>query len=171
MRLAAVVQYGLQNAATTDSASFSHHGAGPESSNNHRIIEWLGLEWHLSPLSSTPLSCAGCHPPAQAAQGHIQPGLEHLQGWDIHRFFGQPSPVTLWHQNCWGTGKPQPVGGRGIMDSAGAEGWQGHGHVWSYKALGWFHASLCLLLLLFQNLQLERRSSWGGHEIKTKTKQ
>jgi len=27
--------------------------------------------------------------PAQAAQGPIQPGLEHLQGWGIHSLSGQ----------------------------------------------------------------------------------
>jgi len=27
------------------------------------------------------------------AQGPIQSGLEHLQGWDIHSFSGQPVPV------------------------------------------------------------------------------
>ena len=28
----------------------------------------------------------GCHVPAQVAQGPIQPGLEHLQGWGIHKY-------------------------------------------------------------------------------------
>jgi len=28
--------------------------------------------------------------PAQAAQSHIQPGLECLQGWGIHSLLGQP---------------------------------------------------------------------------------
>jgi len=27
--------------------------------------------------------------PAQAAQGPIQPGLEHLQGWGLHNLYGQ----------------------------------------------------------------------------------
>mgnify|MGYP001857295965 CR=1 FL=1 len=31
----------------------------------------------------------GCLPPDQAAQGSIQPGLEHPQGWGICSFFGQ----------------------------------------------------------------------------------
>ena len=30
---------------------------------------------------------------AQAAQGPIQPGLEHLQGWGIHNLSGQPVPA------------------------------------------------------------------------------
>jgi len=37
-----------------------------------------------------PLLLTGCPPPDQAAQGPIQPGLELLQGWGIHNFFGQP---------------------------------------------------------------------------------
>jgi len=41
---------------------------------------------------------APCHgqgrqPPDQAAQSHIQPGLEWLQEWDIHNLLGQPVPV------------------------------------------------------------------------------
>jgi len=30
----------------------------------------------------------GYHPPAQAAQGPIQPGLEHFQGWDTTASLG-----------------------------------------------------------------------------------
>ena len=37
----------------------------------------------------------GCHPPDQSAQGIILPGLEHLQGWDAHNFFGQS--VQMYH--------------------------------------------------------------------------
>ena len=35
----------------------------------------------------------GRQPPDQAAQSHIQPGLECLQGWGIHNLPGQPVPV------------------------------------------------------------------------------
>jgi len=31
--------------------------------------------------------------PDQAAQSHIQPGLECVQGWGIHNLLGQPIPV------------------------------------------------------------------------------
>ena len=31
--------------------------------------------------------------PDQAAQSHIQPGLECLQGWGIHNLLGQSVPV------------------------------------------------------------------------------
>uniref|UniRef100_A0A8C3LQP0 Telomere length regulation protein TEL2 homolog n=1 Tax=Chrysolophus pictus TaxID=9089 RepID=A0A8C3LQP0_CHRPC len=37
----------------------------------------------------------------QAAQSHIQPGLECLQGWGIHNLLGQPVPVLpLWANSC-----------------------------------------------------------------------
>ena len=42
---------------------------------------------------STPCCMQGCQPPDQAAQSHIQPGLECLQGWGIHNLLGQPAPV------------------------------------------------------------------------------
>jgi len=35
----------------------------------------------------------GHQPSDQAAQSHIQPGLECLQGWGIHSLLGQPVPV------------------------------------------------------------------------------
>ena len=35
-------------------------------------------------LVPSPSHGQGCHPPAQAAQGPIQPGLVHLQGRGIH---------------------------------------------------------------------------------------
>jgi len=37
-----------------------------------------------------PLLCDGRQPAAQAAQSHIQPGLECLQGWGTHSLLGQP---------------------------------------------------------------------------------
>ena len=41
----------------------------------------------------------GCQPPDQAAQSHIQPGLECPQGWGIHNLLGQPVPVCQ-HPLC-----------------------------------------------------------------------
>jgi len=35
----------------------------------------------------------------QAAQGPIQPGIEHLQGWSIHSLSGQPVPAPH-HSLC-----------------------------------------------------------------------
>jgi len=36
-----------------------------------------------------PCYVQGCQSPDQAPQSHIQPGLECLQGWDIHNLSGQ----------------------------------------------------------------------------------
>ena len=41
-------------------------------------------------LVSTLCYVLGHQPPEQAAQSHIQPGLECLQGWGIHSLLGQP---------------------------------------------------------------------------------
>ena len=53
------------------------------------IIEWLGLERTSRIIKLQPSCCRQGHQPPhlipdQAAQGPIQPGLEHLQGWGIH---------------------------------------------------------------------------------------
>ena len=40
-----------------------------------------------------PCYVQGRQPADQAAQSHIQPGLECLQGWGIHSLLGQPVPV------------------------------------------------------------------------------
>jgi len=45
---------------------------------------------HKDHLVPTPCYVQGRQPPAQAAQSHIQPGLECLQGWGIHSLLGQP---------------------------------------------------------------------------------
>ena len=37
-----------------------------------------------------PCYVQGCQPLDRAAQSHIQPGLECLQGWGIHSLLGQP---------------------------------------------------------------------------------
>ena len=54
---------------------------------DHRMA-WVGRD--LKDHQLQPLCCRqGCQPPYlildQAAQGPIQPGLEHLQGWGIHK--------------------------------------------------------------------------------------
>ncbi len=54
------------------------------------VLGWKGLQ---SPFSPKPLSWAGLLLPAQAAQGPIQPGLEHLQGWGTHNLSGQTVPL------------------------------------------------------------------------------
>jgi len=59
----------------------------------HTIIDWLACarrDFKDHPVA-TPLP--GHQPPDQVAHSPIQPGLEHLQGWGIHSFSGQPVPV------------------------------------------------------------------------------
>ena len=55
-------------------------------------------EDHNAHLVSTPCHVQGRQPAHQAAQSHIQPGLECLQGWGIHSLLGQPVQcvTTLW---------------------------------------------------------------------------
>ena len=58
------------------------------------------------PMTSTDLQkpfTNRCQPPDQAAQSHIQPGLECLQGWGIHNLLKQPVPVC----RCRGRGLPE----------------------------------------------------------------
>ena len=67
-------------------------------SNYHRIIECLGLEGTPKIIRvQSPCLRQGRQPPDlildQAAQGPIQPGCEHLQGWGIHSLSGQPVPA------------------------------------------------------------------------------
>ena len=45
-----------------------------------------------------PCYVQGCQPLDQAAQSHIQPGLECLQGWGIHSLLGWAVPVC--HHLC-----------------------------------------------------------------------
>ena len=65
----------------------------PDPVDNRRITEWLGLEGTSRIMKlQGPCLRQGHQLPylilAQAAQGPIQPGLEHLQGWT-----GHPQPV------------------------------------------------------------------------------
>ena len=60
----------------------------------HRITEWPGLKRSTMIIEFQPPCCVkGRQPPDQAAQSHIQPGLECLQRWGIHSLLGQPVPV------------------------------------------------------------------------------
>jgi len=68
----------------------------------HRIIEWPGLKRTTMIIEfQPPCYLQGRQPPDQAAQSHIQPGLECLQGWGIHNLLGQPVQcvTTLWVKN------------------------------------------------------------------------
>ena len=58
---------------------------------NHRMA-WVEKD-HSDHLISTPCYVQGRQPPDQAAQSHIQPSLECLQGWGTHNLLGQPVPT------------------------------------------------------------------------------
>ena len=63
-------------------------------------MAWVGKDHNAHPVP-TPCYVQGCQPAAQAAQSHLQPGLECLQGWGIHSLLGQPVQcvTTLWGKN------------------------------------------------------------------------
>ena len=72
-------------------------------SQNHRITEWPRLEGTSRIMNlKSPCHRQGHQLPHlildQAAQGPIQPALEHLQGWGIHSLSGQPVPAP--HHSC-----------------------------------------------------------------------
>ena len=52
-------------------------------------MAWVEKDHNAHPVP-TPCYVQGHQPAAQAAQSHIQPGLECLQGWGIHSLLGQP---------------------------------------------------------------------------------
>ena len=79
-------------------------------------MAWVEKDRNAHPVP-TPCYVQGRQPAAQAAQSHIQPGLECLQGWGIHSLLGQPvqcvttlcvSPFDAWERcpahccQCWG---------------------------------------------------------------------
>jgi len=56
---------------------------------------WIGRDLKDHPI---PTSCHWYLSPVEAAQGHIQPGLEHLQGWGTTASVGscaRASPPSL----------------------------------------------------------------------------
>ena len=57
---------------------------------NHRVTEWPGLKRTTTIIYFQPPCCVQGHqPPGQAAQSHIQPGLQCPQGWGIHKLLGR----------------------------------------------------------------------------------
>jgi len=63
-------------------------------------MAWVEKD-HSDHRVSTPCYVQGHQPADQAAQRHIPPGLECLQGWGIHSLLGQPVRciTTLWVKN------------------------------------------------------------------------
>jgi len=55
-------------------------------------MAWVAKAHSAHPVP-TPRYVQGRQPAVQAAQSHIQPGLECLQGWGIHSLLGQPISV------------------------------------------------------------------------------
>ena len=55
-------------------------------------MAWVEKDHDDHPVP-TPCYVQGRQPPDQAAQSHIQSGLESLQGWGIHSLLGQLVPV------------------------------------------------------------------------------
>ena len=52
-------------------------------------MAWVKKDHNAHPVP-TPRYVQGRQPADQAAQSHIQPGLECLKGWGIHSLLGQP---------------------------------------------------------------------------------
>ena len=118
-------------------------------------------------LFQPPCCVQGRQPAAQAAQSHIQPGLECLQGWGIHSLLGQPVPVMeggglsragphwLGSGQCWAAGLSmcEPMSGTAAFHfffysacfCAGSEDfmprcWSGYG--WPSESLSYRQAEL-----------------------------
>jgi len=74
-------------------------GIHPLPRKDHRT-PWVEKE-HNAHAVPTPCYVQGHQPADQAAQSHIQPGLECLQGWGTHSLLGQPVQciTTLWGKN------------------------------------------------------------------------
>ena len=65
-------------------------GKAPLQQKDHRIIKRPGLKRTTMIIwFQPPCYVQSRQPPDQAAQSHIQPGLECLQGWGIHNFSQQ----------------------------------------------------------------------------------
>ena len=72
----------------------------PQESQNHRMA-WVEKDHNAHAVPPPPCCVQGHQPADQAAQSHIQPGLDCLQGWGIHSLLGQPVQcvTTLWVKN------------------------------------------------------------------------
>ena len=68
------------------------------------ITEWLWLEGTSKLIQFQSPAVSRALPPAQAAQGPIQPGLEHLQGWGTTDSLGSCARVSPLF---WVTALPQ----------------------------------------------------------------
>jgi len=71
-------------------------------SSMYRRMAWVAKDHSAHPVP-TPCYVQGRQPADQAAQSHIQSGLECLQGWGIHSLLGQPVQCVtiLWVKNSF----------------------------------------------------------------------
>jgi len=76
-------------------------------------MAWVEMV-HNDHLVSTPCYVQGRQPADRAAQSHIQPGLECLQGWGIHSLLGQPVPAPSCPQAAFIKGEISGRAGVGI---------------------------------------------------------
>jgi len=70
-------------------------------------MAWVEKDHNAYPVP-TPCYVQGHQPADQAAQSHIQPGLECLQGWGILLLFKKVSEI--------------PVGGRSVTEKGAEHG-------------------------------------------------
>ena len=69
-------------------------------------MAWVEKDHNDHRVSTPPRYMQGCQPPDQAAQSHIQPGPECLQGWGIHSLLGQPvTPFQIAAWSCFSAAK------------------------------------------------------------------
>ena len=99
-------------------------------------MAWVEKDHNDHPVS-TPCYVQGCQPPDQAAQSHIPPSFECLQGWGIHNLLGQPVSVRH-HPLCDHTRKngvwviekkDQEV----ILDNSAAHAPTLHSSIWRWS--------------------------------------
>ena len=93
------LSYCLHSSTTPQRQTLAGMHFGIIESQYHRMA-WVEKDHNAHPVP-TPCYVQGHQPAAQAAQSHIQPGLECLQGWGIHSLLGQPVQcvTTLWVKN------------------------------------------------------------------------
>ena len=65
-------------------------------------MAWVEKDHNAHPVP-TPSYVQGRQPADQAAQSHIQPGLECLQGWGIHSLLGQQRLYLKGDDTFYGT--------------------------------------------------------------------
>lgn len=101
---------------------------------NHRMLR-VGriLKHHLAPILC---HNQGCHPLGQVSQGPIKPGLQHFQGWGIHKLSRQPADC------CSALHVRLPYGVQVVPGMAGGQ----HAALWLWIGSTTLLGKLCSLL-------------------------